>query len=78
MLKKRLIAVLILRDGQVVQSVKFRHTNVIHYDPVHAVEAFNKWAVDEIVMLNVTRNAESREQFAERVAVGLASIASCR
>ncbi len=68
MLKKRLIAVLILRDGQVVQSVKFRHTNVIHYDPVHAVEAFNKWAVDEIVMLNVTRNAESREQFAERVA----------
>ena len=67
MLKKRLIAVLILRDGQVVQSVKFRHTNVIHYDPVHAVEAFNKWAVDEIVMLNVTREPGSRDQFAERV-----------
>ena len=68
MLKKRLIAVLILRDGQVVQSVKFRHTNVIHYDPVHAVEAFNKWAVDEIVMLNVTREPDSRDRFAERVA----------
>ena len=32
MLKKRLISVLILRDGQVVQSVRFKHTNVIHYD----------------------------------------------
>lgn len=67
MLKKRLIAVLILRDGQVVQSVRFKHTNVIHYDAVHAMEAFNKWAVDEIIILNVTRDPASREQFAEIV-----------
>jgi imidazole glycerol-phosphate synthase subunit HisF len=67
MLKKRLIAVLILRSGQVVQSVRFKHTNVIHYDPVHAIEAFNKWAVDEIAMINVTREAESRAGFAEAV-----------
>lgn len=67
MLKKRLIAVLILRDGQVVQSVRFKHTNVIHYDPVHAVECFNKWAVDEIVMLNVSPSAESRQGFLDAV-----------
>lgn len=67
MLKKRLIAVLILRDGQVVQSVRFKHTNVIHYDPVHAMEAFNKWAVDEIVILNVSRDVGSRNKFAEIV-----------
>lgn len=67
MLKKRLIAVLILRDGQVVQSVRFKHTNVIHYDPVHAVEAFNKWAVDEIAMINVTRDSNSRAGFAGAV-----------
>jgi len=67
MLKKRLVAVLILREGQVVQSVRFKHTNVIHYDPVHAVEAFNKWAVDEIAMINVTREASSREDFAQAV-----------
>lgn len=67
MLKKRLIAVLILRDGQVVQSVRFKHTNVIHYDAVHAMEAFNKWAVDEIVILNVTRSSDSKEKFAEIV-----------
>jgi cyclase len=67
MLKKRLIAVLILRDGQVVQSVRFKHTNVIHYDPVHAVECFNKWAVDEIVMLNVSPSADSRQGFLDAV-----------
>jgi len=67
MLKKRLIAVLILRDGQVVQSIRFKHTNVIHYDPVHAMEAFNKWSIDEIVLLNVSRSAESRDAFAQSV-----------
>jgi cyclase len=68
MLKKRMIAVLILRDGQVVQSVKFKHTNVIHYDPVHAMEAFNKWAVDEIVLLNVSREEETAAPFADVMA----------
>lgn len=67
MLKKRLIAVLILRDGKVVQSVRFKHTNVIHSDAIHAIKCFNKWAVDEIVMLNVSRDAASREQFAQIV-----------
>jgi cyclase len=67
MLKKRLIAVLIVRDGQVVQSVRFKHTNVIHYDPIHAMEAFNKWAVDEIVLLNVSREAGSAGHFADVV-----------
>jgi cyclase len=67
MLKKRLIAVLILRDGQVVQSVRFKHTNVIHSDAVHAMEAFNKWAVDEIVILNVSRDLASRDKFADIV-----------
>jgi len=64
MLKKRLIAALIIREGAVVQSVRFKHTNAIHYDPVHAIECFNKWAVDEIVILNVSREAASREGFA--------------
>ena len=63
MLKKRFIAVLIVLDGKVVQSVKFKHTNVIHYDPVHAIEAFNKWSVDEIVVLNVSKKPESKNQF---------------
>jgi cyclase len=67
-LKTRLIAVLILRDGRVVQSVRFKHTNAIHYNPIHAMDCFNKWAVDEIVMLNVSREAASRDGFAEAAA----------
>jgi cyclase len=65
MLKTRLVAVIIIRDGQVVQSVRFRHTNVIHYDPIHAIESFNKWSVDEIVLLNVSRQPDGRDSFAE-------------
>lgn len=68
MLKTRLISVLILREGQVVQSVRFKHTNVIHYDAIHAVEAFNKWAIDEIVLLNVDREPAGREVFADCLA----------
>ena len=63
MLKKRLIAVIILRDGQVVQSVQFQHTNVIHYDAIHAIETFNRWSVDEIVFINVSRTENGKEQF---------------
>ena len=63
MLKKRLIAVILVRDGRVVQSVKFKHTNVIHYDAIHAIESFNRWAIDEIVILNVSKAKESQEEF---------------
>lgn len=63
MLKKRLIAVILVRDGRVVQSVKFKHTNVIHYDAIHAIESFNRWAIDEIIILNVSKSKESQENF---------------
>jgi len=65
MVKNRLIACIILRDGQVVQSVCFKHTNVIHYDAIHAVESFNRWSVDEIILLNVSKSSQSRQQFVD-------------
>lgn len=68
MLKKRLIPVLILRDGRVVQSVQFKHTNVIHWNPATAVDFFNAWAVDEIVLLDVSRDLAQRERFHEAAA----------
>jgi cyclase len=67
MLKKRLIPVLILRDGQVVQSVQFKHTNVIHWNPATAVDFFNAWAVDEIVLLDVSRTLKKRQKFYDAV-----------
>ena len=65
MLKKRLIPVLILKDGLVVQSIQFKHTNIIHWNPVIAVDFFNRWAVDEIIVLDVSRNENRREVFYE-------------
>ncbi len=62
MLKHRLIALILLREGKVVQSVQFKHTNAIHYDPVHALESFNRWAIDEIVVLNVARNDKDAKE----------------
>ncbi len=67
MLKHRLIATIIIRDGQVIQSEKFKHTNVIHCDAFHAVEAFNDWSVDEIILLNVSKNHSSQRDFLEIV-----------
>jgi len=71
-LKRRLIPVLILRDGMVVQSVQFKHTNVIHWKPLTAVDFFNRWAVDEIIILDVTRNKKNRQKFLD-VVLGLSN-----
>src|SRR3989344_4856654 len=65
MLKKRLIPVLILREGKVVQSLKFHHTNVIHSNPAIAVDFFDRWAADEIIVLDVSRNKDNRKLFYE-------------
>lgn len=67
MLKNRLIAVILIKDNFVVQSVGFKHTNAIHYDPVIAIESFNGWAVDEIVILNVSKNENSKADFLKAI-----------
>lgn len=67
MLKNRVIAVIILRHGEVVQSVQFKHTNVIHKDPRFAVEYFSKWDADEIILLDVSRDVEKRDVFLQSV-----------
>jgi cyclase len=66
-LKVRLVAVLIVRHGQVVQSVQFRHTNVIHWHPATAVDFFDRWSVDEIVVLDVSRDEKQRGKFLSEV-----------
>lgn len=66
MLKKRLIPSLLVRDGRIVQSVQFRHTNVIG-NVITAVDFFNGWAVDEIVILDVSRDHTGRAEFLDIV-----------
>ena len=62
MLKNRLIPNIILNNGNVVQSVNFKHTNVIG-NAITAVDFFNSWAVDEIMILDVSRTKDSRQNF---------------
>ena len=62
MLKHRLIPNIIINNGNIVQSINFKHTNVIG-NAITAVDFFNSWAVDEIIILDVSRTREEREKF---------------
>ncbi len=54
MLKKRLIPVLLLRNGKLVRSESFKIHQIIG-DPIHEVDRFNQWNVDELIYLDITR-----------------------
>ncbi len=62
MLKHRLIACLLWRDSWLIQSKNFKHTNSVG-SAMTAIDFFNTWAIDEIVLLDVTRKQENRELF---------------
>lgn len=62
MLKKRLIVSLLWRDGVLVQSINFKHTNAVG-SVFTAMEFFNAWEADEILFLNVTREDINFEKF---------------
>ena len=55
MLKKRLIPVLLLQNGLLVRSELFK-THQIIGNPIHEVERFNHWNVDEIIYLDISRS----------------------
>lgn len=63
---KRLVVTLLWRRMGLVQSRGFSHTNVVG-DPKVAIEFFNAWDADEIVLLNVERNDDAMAQFVELV-----------
>jgi imidazole glycerol-phosphate synthase subunit HisF len=67
LLKKRLIPSLLVRNGRIIQSIQFRHTNVIG-NAFTAVDFFNTWAVDEIIILDISPTREFKEKFLEIVA----------
>lgn len=54
-LKKRLIPVLLLQNGLLVRSELFRIHQIIG-NPVHEVERFTEWNVDELVYLDISRD----------------------
>ncbi len=64
MKKKRVIPVLLLKNGQLVQSKAFsRHKNL--GNPFVAVKRLSEWAADEIVYLDISAEAEIVTQRAD-------------
>jgi cyclase len=59
MLKKRITALLVVKDGRVVQSIGFKR-----YLPVGtlsvAVEFLNRWGIDEIVIVDIDATKNNR------------------
>jgi imidazole glycerol-phosphate synthase subunit HisF len=62
MLKKRLIACLLWRNCMLIQSKGFQHKNSVG-NAFTAVDFFNTWAIDEIVILDVSKESDDRERF---------------
>ncbi len=60
MLKKRIIACLLLKDGIVVQSIGFRRYLPVGR-PEIAVEFLNQWGIDEIVLLDIDAFRQGRK-----------------
>ena len=59
MLKKRIAATLVVKDGIVVQSINFKK-----YLPVGraaiAIEFLNQWGIDEIILLDISASSAKR------------------
>lgn len=66
MVKRRLIATLLVHQGQIVQTRKFKRTNPVGY-AFTAVDFFNGWAVDEIMVLEISYNESYMDEFIETV-----------
>jgi imidazole glycerol-phosphate synthase subunit HisF len=66
MLKSRLVVSLLWRAVGIVQSRGFKHTNVVG-DLKVAIDCFNAWDADEIVLLNVERGDDQHAGFVEAI-----------
>lgn len=59
MLKTRIIGVLVVKGGIVVQSINFREYLPVGR-PLIAVDYLNKWGIDEIVLLDIDATQKKR------------------
>lgn len=64
MLKKRLIACLIIREGLIVQSIAYKQFLPIG-TPRFPIEFVAKWDVDEIILLDISATSEDRTIYPE-------------
>jgi imidazole glycerol-phosphate synthase subunit HisF len=68
MLKKRVVACLVVRGGIVVQSVAFNKYLPVGKPPI-AVEYLNQWGIDEIILVDISATKEGREPNAAMIRI---------
>ncbi|MDT9547579.1 MAG: imidazole glycerol phosphate synthase cyclase subunit [Chlorobium phaeovibrioides] len=59
MLKRRIVATLVVKDGIVVQSIGFKRYLPVG-QPAIAVEFLNQWGIDEIILLDISASRNGR------------------
>ena len=64
MLKKRLIACLIIKDGLIVQSVGFNKYFPIG-KPFFSIEFIARWNVDEIILLDISAAKNNKKDYSQ-------------
>lgn len=60
MLKKRLIPVLLLREGMLVKSIEFKQYRPVG-NPRVAIDYFNTWEVDEIIFIDISQGKQYQQ-----------------
>ena len=60
MLKHRVVPALLLRNGGLVKTCRFKDPKYVG-DPINAIRIFNEKEVDELMVLDITASKESRE-----------------
>jgi len=70
MLKIRLIPMLLLKNGQLVRSEDFSLHQIIG-DPVHEVQRFNEWNVDELIYVDITRGEYNFQRRTDHKTTGM-------
>jgi imidazole glycerol-phosphate synthase subunit HisF len=60
MLLTRVMPCLLLKDGSLVKTVKFKNPSYVG-DPINAIRIYNEKEVDELIVLDITATLERRE-----------------
>jgi cyclase len=60
MLLPRVIPCLLLHDGGLVKTIKFKNAKYVG-DPINAIKIFNDKRVDELILLDISASRERRE-----------------
>jgi imidazole glycerol-phosphate synthase subunit HisF len=60
MLMTRIMPCLLLKDGALVKTVKFKNPSYIG-DPINAIRIYNEKEVDELIFLDIAATVEKRE-----------------